>query len=274
MNWRDNLAKRLAPASVNRISNVLRAILNRHADSDETIVSRRAWEVGLASLPEAEEHNNVVLDDAAIRKLVIAAREESAEFGLLVETLATTGGRISQLARCKVRDLVGDADTASLMVPSSAKGQKKRMTAAPVPIPAGLADRLRVAATARKALPADPLLVKPSGEAWAKSDHSRLFDRASIAAGINPKPPKPEKGQKPAAKSDEWISIYALRHSHISAQIMALVPLAVISKTHDTSVPQIEKHYAATIAKIGDSVIRNAMTDFDQPSADVIRLRK
>jgi len=118
-------------------------------------LSTRPWEIGLAALPEATTARNVVLPEATIRLLVHAAREQGAEFGLLIEALALTGARVSQLARCQVRDLAGER----LMVQSSAKGQNKRASRTPVPIPAALADRLRVAAQGRPQR--DPLLVKP-----------------------------------------------------------------------------------------------------------------
>ena len=118
-------------------------------------MSTRPWEIGLAALPEATTARNVVLPEATIRLLVHAAREQGAEFGLLIEALALTGARVSQLARCQVRDLAGER----LMVQSSAKGQNKRASRTPVPIPAALADRLRVAAQGRPQR--DPLLVKP-----------------------------------------------------------------------------------------------------------------
>src|SRR6266516_2349709 len=41
--WRDALAKRMAPASVNRTTSALKAALNLAADHDERITSRRAW---------------------------------------------------------------------------------------------------------------------------------------------------------------------------------------------------------------------------------------
>jgi hypothetical protein len=68
-----------------------------------------------------------------------------------------TGARVSQLARCQIRDLVGER----LMIPSSGKGQDKRASRTPAPTPAPLADRFRVAAQGRPQ--SDPLLVKPSG---------------------------------------------------------------------------------------------------------------
>jgi hypothetical protein len=86
--WRDAAVKRMAPASVNRLITILKAALNLAATRDERL-STRHWEIGLAALPEATTARNVVLPEATIRLLVRAAREQSAEFGLLVETLAS-----------------------------------------------------------------------------------------------------------------------------------------------------------------------------------------
>ena len=249
--WRDAAVKRMAPASVNRLITILKAALNLAATRDERL-STRPWEIGLAALPEATTARNVVLPEATIRLLVRAAREQSAEFGLLVETLALTGARVSQLARCQVRDLAGER----LMIPSSAKGQNKRAGRTPVPVPAALADRLRVAARARPQ--SAPLLVKPSGEAWAKSDHARPFKRAVEAIGEDP----------------ERVSSYALRHSHITAQLLAGLPVQLVAKLHDTSASQIEKHYAATIASHTDELVRGTMMEVDRPAAEVVPIRK
>lgn len=247
--WRDAAAKRMAPASVNRLATILKAVLNLAAAKDARL-STRPWEIALAALPEATAANNVVLPEAMIRQLVQAAREQGAEFGLLVETLALTGARYSQLARCQVRDLVGER----LMIPSSAKGQKKRASRTPIPIPAALADKLRVAGAERPQ--SAPLLVKPSGEAWAKSDHARPFKRAIEAIGEDP----------------ERVSSYALRHSHITAQLLAGLPVQLVARLHDTSASQIERHYASEITSHSDELVRGAMFDLDQPTADVVPL--
>lgn len=255
MAWRDALAKKQSPASVNRVCTILKAALNRAADGDAAIVSRRAWEVGLAALPDSQMARNIVIDEAAIRTVVAEARKISPEFGLLVEVLAQTGARVSQVARVECRDLVGQGDDARLMIPSSAKGMRKRASRTPVPVPAALADKLRVAAAGR---PADaPLLVKVSGEPWKQSDHSRLFDRARVASAL-----------------PEDVTCYALRHSHITAQLLAGLPVQLVSRLHDTSASQIEKNYASEIASHGDSLVRQAFVVVDQPSAEVISLRK
>lgn len=251
--WRDGLTGKMVPASVNRLITCFKAALNLAAAKDENLNSR-AWEIGLAAWPEATEANNVVLSEGTIRQLVGAAHEQSTEFGLLVETLAVTGARISQLARCQIRDLVADR----LMIPSSAKGQKKRATRTPVPIPLTLADRLRVAADGRKV--ADVLFTKPSGESWKKSDHSRPFARCVVAIGEDPK----------------FVSIYALRHSHITAQLLAGLPVQLVAKLHDTSASQIEKHYAAAIACHTDELVRKTMVPMDPllPSDNVVPMRR
>jgi len=142
------------------------------------------------------------------------------------------------------------------MVQSSAKGQNKRASRTPVPIPASLADRLRVAAQERPQ--SDHLLIKPSGEPWAKSDHARPFKRAVEAIGEDP----------------ETVSSYALRHSHITAQLLAGLPVQLVAKLHDTSASQIEKHYAATIASHTDELVKAAMMEMDRPAAEVVSIRK
>ncbi len=177
--WRDAAVECMKAASVNRLATVLKAVLNLAAAKDEQL-SARPWEIGLTALPEATTANNIVLPEATIRRLVQAAREQNSEFGLLVEALALTGARVSQLARCQVRDLAGDR----LMIPSSAKGQKKRASRTPVPIPAALANKLRGAAAERPQ--SAPLLVKPSGEPWAKSDHGTPLQARRIFIGEDP----------------------------------------------------------------------------------------
>ncbi len=88
-------AKTLAPATVNRTATCLKAALNAAADHDEGILTRKAWEIGLTSLPDAEESRNVILDERQILLLIEKAYLVSDQFGLLVETAAVTGARVS-----------------------------------------------------------------------------------------------------------------------------------------------------------------------------------
>ena len=179
--WRDGLRRR--PASINRICTVLKAALNLSASKD-TRLSSRAWEVGLATIPDAEEARNVILRDADVLAVIGEARAYGTEFGLLVEVAAITGARISQIHRLEVQDLqLGDAPR--LMMPASRKGKGvKKVMRRPVPISPELAARLAAAVEGRA--PTAPLLVKPSGEPWKKSDHSRPFARIMRRAGLDP----------------------------------------------------------------------------------------
>jgi len=136
--WRDGLVETLAPASVNRTMTPLKAALNSAADADEgaTITSRAPWVIGLKTLADAEESRNVILNAAAVAKLVNAAYAQSEAFGVFVEVLAVTGCRPSQVSRVTVGDLqVGSADP-RLLVPTSKKGKgQKKIRTTPVPIP-------------------------------------------------------------------------------------------------------------------------------------------
>jgi hypothetical protein len=134
------------------------------------------------------------------------------------------------------------------MMPGSRKGRgEKKVLRRPVPIPAGLAAKLRNAAEGRPATA--PLLTKPSGEPWKKSDHSRPFARAAKAAGLDP---------------DE-VTIYALRHSSIVRQILAGVPVRVVAVNHDTSVAMIERTYSRYIGDHADALARKALLDIAAP---------
>ncbi len=248
--WRDGLVKTLSPATVNRTATVAKAALNLAADLDGRIASRHAWEVGLATLPGAEQSRNVILADEVVQALVAAAYDSSQEFGLLVDTCAVTGARYSQIARLECQDLQISA-APRLMMPSSNKGKKgarPKIVRRSVPISAALAGRLAEAAKGR---PGNArLLVKPSGEKWAKSDHSRPFGRVAARCGLA-----------------DWqelgyptkITIYALRHSSIVRQIKRNVPIRIVAVTHDTSVAMIERHYSAEIADFADELARAAL---------------
>jgi integrase len=249
--WRDGLKKSVSVGSINRIINGLRAALNLAADTDERIASRRAWEVGLQAIRDAVESRNVILPADAIRHIVAEAYAIGEEFGLLVETAATTGARVGQLARLELHDVQGDRADPRLMMPSSRKGRgQKKITRRPVPIPESLAARLRHAGhKSGHGL----LLVKPSGEPWKKSDHSRLFRRAVQRAGFDP----------------TEVTIYALRHSNVVRQLLAGVPIRVVAVAHDTGVAMIEKTYSKHIGDHADALVRPALLDLSAaPAAD------
>jgi integrase len=243
--WRDELAGRCAPATVNRTTTALKAALNLAADHDDRIVSRRAWEIGLATIPDAHVSRNVILDDATVREIVAASYEqEGEEFGLLVETSAVTGARYSQIARLEVQDLQDDRVDPRLMMPSSRKGRgQKKIARRPVPISRSLAAKLRQSAASRTSTA--PLLVKENGERWNRNNQTDPFNRVVKHAGLDP-------GE---------VTIYALRHSSIVRQLLAGVPIRVVAVNHDTSVMMIERTYSAHIGDHSDELARRALLD-------------
>ncbi len=235
----------LAPSGVNRVCTIMKAALNLAADRDERITSRRPWEQGLATLPDAEESRNVILSNSQVRMLVDHSQTQGAEFGLLVEGLASTGARISQLARVNVGDMQGGRPDPRFMMPSSRKGNgRKTVLRRPVPISIGFAQRLRNASEGKQA--DAPLFAKATGERWSKSDHSRLFARVVNTAEV-------------AVDEDAPITISALRHSSIVRQLLANVPVRVVAALHDTSVAMIERTYSRYIADHTDAMARASM---------------
>ena len=243
--FRDSLlAKGLRASSVNRISNALRAALNLAATQDQRIHNQSAWRIGLASIFDAAQARNVILSDQVIRDIMIAAFDIGSELGLLVETAAVTGARVSQIANLNVGDLQADRLDLRLMMPSSRKGRgQKKITRVPVPIPESLAEKLRRASNGKET--DAPLLTKPSGERWKQSDHSRLFQRVVMRAALDP----------------NEVTLYALRHSSIARDLLANVPVRIVATKHDTSILMIERNYSKYISDHADTLSRRAMLD-------------
>ena len=247
--WATALAKaNLAAAATNRVNSCFKACLNLAADEDERVGNARVWRKSLRAIHDAGVARNVVLAEAMVRAIIAGAYGVSAEFSLLVELAAVTGARVSQLAGLEIGDVQADRADPRLMLPSSKKGRgRKRVERRPVPIPASLAARLAANGDSRDATA--PLLTKPSGDRWRRSDHTRLFARAVAAAGVN----------------DDSVTIYALRHTNIVRQLLAGVPIRIVAINHDTSVGMIEKNYSRHIADHSDAVARRALLDTTEP---------
>jgi integrase len=262
---RDELvAKGDKPASVNRNCRALKAALNLAAAHDPRISNQSAWRIGLAALPDAYHARNTILTDDEVRALIAAAYTEDSALGLLVETAAVTGARVSQLARLEIGDLLDDRSDPRLMMPSSKKGKgRKRIERRPVPITASLAALLRQAAGERPAIKsdtvADSLLLRTDGAPWRPeiADYRRPFICAVERAGLDP----------------TTVTLYALRHSSIVRGLLGGMPIRVVAAQHDTSVPMLEKTYSAHITDHSDAVARRALLDTQPSGANVVSLR-
>jgi integrase len=238
--WRDGLLEHLVPSSVNRTCRAMKACLNLAATLDSRIGNQDAWRRGLAAIPDAEESRNVVLADDVVRTIIACAYQVTSQFGLLVEVLAVTGARVSQVGRL----VVGDVQADRIMMPPSRKGGKKKRTEKrPVPLPASLVAKLRAVAGDRSA--DEPLLLRQDGVGrWGITfAHGWPFHQTVKAAGLDPK----------------VVTIYALRHSNIVRQLIAGVPVRVVASHHDTSVVMIEKTYSKHILDHTDALTRRTL---------------
>jgi integrase len=246
------VAKGAKASSVNRDVKGFKAALNLAAAYDPRITNSAAWRTGLAALPDAHTARNVILTDEQVRALIAAAYAEDDAIGLLVETAAVTGARVSQLGRLEVGDLQADRPDPRLMMPSSRKGKGvKRIERKPIPITSSLAAQLRQAAGNRART--EPLLLRTDGAPWQPpiADYRLPFIRAVTRIGLDP----------------AMVTLYSLRHSSIVRGLLAGVPTRVVAAQHDTSVPMLERTYSQHILDHSDSVARRALLDTVQPAA-------
>lgn len=239
--------KGLTRASANRFMKAFAACLTLAANLDDRITNRAAWK--LKALPDATKARNVILTDAQVRDAVAACYATGGDrFGIFMEVLATTGTRPIQARRLTVGDLEADhASGPRLQMPSSKKGKgRKKIARTALPIPAGLAVRLKAKAAGRA--DHEPLLRNDAGAAWTENGHPRRFATAAVAAEL------------PAGTT-----VYALRHSSIVRALRGGIPTKVVASSHDTSIAMIEAHYAKYMP--GDDIMRSVLLDLDPASA-------
>jgi integrase len=159
-----------------------------------------------------------------VSALVCGSYDEDRDFGLLIDVLAETGARESQLFRLTPADLQDHLTAPRLMMPTSRKGKNRKIEYRPLPISTRLAKALRQQAKGRAA-------------------HSLLFDKMwNLATTFRPVVERLGLGPETTP--------YALRHSSIVRQLLKGVPTRVVAAHHDTSVAMIEKNYSRYI--IGD----------------------
>ena len=255
LGFRDSLvASGIKKSAVNRYMTSFRAALHLAARLDRRRITNGAeWK--LEPLPDDGTARNVILSDDEVRAIVVAAYELDRAFGLLIETLAVTGARISQVQRLNVEDLLADR----LLVPASRKGRRKKSTEKrPILIPTSLAAKLFAAAAGRRGNA--PLLVNGDGQPWRRNCQVKWFPRIAKAAGFDP----------------AEVVLYSLRHSSIVRQLLGAVPVRIVAVGHDTSVAMIERTYSRYILDHSDALVRRALLDIDATPAagNVVRINR
>lgn len=258
--WSQGLSDKIAVGTVRRIRNDVKAALNAagktYADKLPATFAKTVKDglelkgvVRLSDPKSDDEFDDIdsqVLNDDQVRRVIEATaiidaeREERGDLHRMILLLATTGMRLSQIARMRVGDV--DIQTCTLHIPVSRKGK-------------GANDRVdektsrRVDETVIVSL--RPILTRPRGAVL-------LERRRMIKSGWQWE----EVGRGPWSAVDlskPWILIrdkaqlpsnvtpYALRHSSICRMIMQRVPTLMVAKRHNTSVEIIERHYGKTI---------------------------
>ena len=262
--WRGRLPNRgpedvegLAPSTVNRLLNDLRAALNAAAE-----LHRRELPPGLLleikiGTRATSTHSNArkqLLSGAETCRLIDAAfaLDEDGDFGRLVLMLAATGARYSQVARIRVGEL--QVENSRVLLPHSAKGKAGgRPGRISVPLPTDVVERLAPAVVGRGA--EEVLLMrwrwkqltptkweKIAREPWGPSHMVRPWGKIREAA------------EMPADTIP-----YAFRHSSIVRGLRAGLPIRLVASLHDTSVAMIEAHYSAFITDATEDLARRAM---------------
>ncbi len=254
--WRDGLLGIMAASTINRLCGCLCAALELARSTDERLQNRQAWEVGLASLPNAQRARNVILSDNEVREFVASAYELEPQFGLLVDTLAITGARPSQASRLRVDDLQDHPLRPKLMMPKSGKGggrnrAQKRNEHYSVPITVQLAAKLKAASKCR----ADnaPLLMQGDGRPWGDNpgqSYHRDVDKVVTTIGLDP----------------DGVTMYALRHSSIVRMLVQNIPIRLIASLHNTSIRMIEANYSKHITEHSDDISRKALLQHEPPT--------
>lgn len=256
--WRDGLLTKMAPSTINRLCGCLCAALELAAQHDQRIQNKRAWDIGLGALPDAQEARNVILSDDEVRKFVAECYSLDDKLGLLADTLAITGARPSQAVRLRVADLDAHPMRPKLSMPKSAKGggrnrAKKRHERYSVPITVQLAAKLKAASAGR----ADDalLFLQSDGTPWGANPgqtYHRQIDKVVTSIGLDP----------------AEVTIYALRHSSIVRMLLRNVPIRVVASLHNTSTTMIERHYSKFISDYSDDLSRRALLQHEPTTAD------
>jgi integrase len=268
--WRSGLAVRqpgvvadasaqrsIAPATVNRILNDLRAALNAAAERyRREIPAATAAEikVGTRALSITQDARKQLLTDEQTRQLVRAAFEQAddGDFGRLAMLAAATGARYSQLRAMRVADV--QVERARVMVPGSHKGRSARQRPhISVPVAPEVIERLAPCLERRS--PDDPLLTR-----WAyknvaafqwERDHRRAWGPAYEVE-------KFWSATVDRSGAPAGTIMYAFRHSSIVRGLRAGLPVRLVAALHDTSSEMIETHYSAHIIDATEELARRA----------------
>ena len=250
--WKANLPTSLAPATVRRLVNDLKACLNlagtkyrKRLPADYGSTVKFGLRTDLASSAPARRQ---VLTDDQVRSLIGAAKAYDVEDGWdgdlyrLIHVLASTGARLSQVTRIAVGDVLPARKV--IMTPVSRKGRgAKQVEHIGVPVAQDLIDALSPILNDRESKltllerwrhkQTDP-------NTWTKDRRGPWKTASELTR------PWAEIVKRTDLPSDTLP--YALRHSSIVRGLRQGLPTRLVAALHDTSSAMIEKHYSAYIS--------------------------
>jgi site-specific recombinase XerD len=220
VNWRRDMRDKPTPqgtpragSTINRVSNLLRAVLNQSL-KEGFVTNSRAWKDALAKDGAAERSGGVYLDRDQRRSLL---EHSSPEVRPFFEALTLLPARPGAIAALKAGNF--DKRTGVLHITEDKAHGNRRI-------------KLQGKAAAfftthvRDKLPAALIFANSRGTAWDRDSWSHQFRNAAALANI------PDEA-----------STYDLRHSGITDLVTAGVPTITVATWAGTSVAQIEANY-------------------------------
>lgn len=214
--------KRRSQDTANRILTILKAALNKAFQDEANGIStdaawRRVKPFKNVARPRVDD-----LEPGEVRRLIAKTAKFNIALANLIEASYLTGARMGELAAATVRDL--DAGRRTLRIRTS-KTKPRIIT---------LTDETArfLSGLAKKRLPDAPLLPNATGGIWPRQGHSRTVKQAVKLA-----------------KLPDSVSIYTLRHAHISRAIERNMSLQLIADNCGTSLLMIQRNYAHVLAR-------------------------
>jgi integrase len=256
--WRGRLSDDLAPSSINRLLNDLRAALNAGAELHrrELPASLPAEiKAGTKSVPADDNARKQILTDEQIRSAVGAAIaiDDTGDLGRLVMLLAATGARFSQVARLTVADV--QVAQARITLPVSRKGKPgKAVPKLAIPVGPDVTEHIKPVLTDRD--PEDRLLYRWISRQIGPVEWERVERKPWSQASEALRP-----WRKAVAKAElpPDTMMTAFRHSSIVRGLKANLPVRLVAALHDTSIAMIEKHYSAYILDASEELARRVV---------------
>jgi hypothetical protein len=248
--------------SVDRAVAPLRAALYHAAKHDSRITNAWAWRVGLEKLGgrrKARHYDNmdVLVKNNGVERLVNAAYGICHQFGVYVHVIAHSGCRPSQAHRIRVDGV----SSTHLIIPASDKGnhlgREDEKPPVRLPLVPELALRLQAECAGRDG--SEQLLRRPDGRSWGDGDP--FLSAAIESAGLDPggviaaNGIKRRQQGKTRFHGKKPFGLYALRHASIINALMKGLSPAIVAKNHDTSIQEIQDHYAFYITDFTEELI-------------------